>query len=837
MFRSKGRFSAQLRSGRRSSRLQTLAQTTLAAAAVMAVLPSNAGAVVVRGRLTDALGKPVNRGQVKLFQNGKVEAFAFSDAEGNYEIRSAASGRFSLMGIGAGYLPAVGIEFYGSTMEVLQRDVVLSTSTVRQDVSVTATGLPTPLPQLTAPVSVIDQRELTTRVGLIDEMRQTPGVFLVQQGQTGGVGSLFVRGGPSDGNKVLIDGVTAEDVGGSFDWGTVSSTGVSQIEMYRGPNSALFGTDSQASVVSITTPRGRTAHPLLTYSGDAGNLHTWRDEVGVGGTYKKLDYFGAGSWFNTSNALPNSEYRSQTSVANFGYSFKGDTQLRGTFRQASSHEGLPGAYDFTHRAQWGKQLDQDIYASGTLENRTTFDWHNLVRYGIARKREQAEAFGTNGTLLSYPDPYSTTGGTYTGYFGDVVTVRGANGYSATSRAQIYAATPYQQDSNRDELYYQSDYVFPKHIAVLFGFRYQNERGSFNESAYDLYESTSRRNFEYNLQIQGDIKSRLFYSFGGSLQKNHLYGLAGEPRLGLAYVPVRPGSGWFHGTKLRINVSTGVQEPALALEYYSLKATLLRDGDATDAANFAQIGPERSRTLDVGIDQNILSNKLVLKAGFFHNQFSHQIEYVDNVTIGYFLKQTPPENDPNFFGAEVNSQAYRAVGAETELEWNPLNHWFVRGGYTFLATTVEQSLSSDMVALYGGYPNENSKYPGIPIGSTSPLVGGRVFRRPPHTGFFSVSYTSKRFSANLKGALASRADDSTYLGGYSPSYGNDLLLPNRNLDFGYVKLDLGGTYQLARRVSVFTQLDNLLNNQHIGPIGYPGLPLSFRAGMKFRLGGQ
>ena len=65
----------------------------------------------------------------------------------------------------------------------------------------------------------------------------------------------------------------------------------------------------------------------------------------------------------------------------------------------------------------------------------------------------------------------------------------------------------------------------------------------------------------------------------------------------------------------------------------------------------------------------------------------------------------------------------------------------------------------------------------------------------------------------------------------------MLLPNRDLDYGYVKLDLGGTYQLVRSVAVFAQLDNLLNNQHIGPIGYPGLPLTFRAGMKFRFGGD
>ena len=81
------------------------------------------------------------------------------------------------------------------------------------------------------------------------------------------------------------------------------------------------------------------------------------------------------------------------------------------------------------------------------------------------------------------------------------------------------------------------------------------------------------------------------------------------------------------------------------------------------------------------------------------------------------------------------------------------------------------------------------------------------------------------------------DDSTFLGGSTPTFGNTLLLPNRNLDFGYAKLDLSGTYRVTSRVVAFTQLENMLNDQHIGPIGYPGLPLTVRAGLKVRIGGE
>jgi iron complex outermembrane receptor protein/vitamin B12 transporter len=92
-------------------------------------------------------------------------------------------------------------------------------------------------------------------------------------------------------------------------------------------------------------------------------------------------------------------------------------------------------------------------------------------------------------------------------------------------------------------------------------------------------------------------------------------------------------------------------------------------------------------------------------------------------------------------------------------------------------------------------------------------------------------------AAFKGAFASRSDDSTFLDGFDPNFGNSLVLPNRDLDFGYAKLDARLTYVVKRRVTAFTELDNLLSQQHMGPIGYPGLPFTVRAGLKIRIGGE
>ncbi|HSY68632.1 MAG TPA: TonB-dependent receptor, partial [Edaphobacter sp.] len=295
--------------------------------------------------------------------------------------------------------------------------------------------------------------------------------------------------------------------------------------------------------------------------------------------------------------------------------------------------------------------------------------------------------------------------------------------------------------------------------------------------------------------------------------------------------VRPGHRPFHGTLLRFNVATGIQEPSQIAQLTSLYTRLQQTGDAADIAtyNVSPITAERSRTYDYGIDQNIINQKLVLKAGYFHNQFNHQLEFIGaNGLERYFgipadiATQLPP--------ASLNSLAYRAQGLEMEVQYQPLNHLLLHGGYTYLASLVEQSFSSDAVT-----PAINPNIPGVPIGALSPLVGSRPFNRPPNTGFFAAEFISNRFSTAIKGAFSSRSDDSTFELNNDRNGGNTLLLPNLNLDHGYAKLDFNAVFTATRFVTIFTQLDNLLGQQHIGPIGYPGLPFTVRAGMKIRIG--
>jgi vitamin B12 transporter len=800
-------------------RKATIPLLTLVAAALL-TLPARA--VIVRGTVTTPFGVPLGNARVQLIQGKQVAAFTFTQMDGTYEIRSSSPGRFLLLTSAAPYTPSIGQNFYAARTAVITRNIVMQYSTVTPQLAVTASGIPTPLQQIPAPITLIPQSALATQVGIANDLRQSPGTYIVQTGQTGGPIALTIRGGAADANKVLIDGVPATNIGGYFDYSPISTTALTGPEIYRGANSALEGTGAEAAIVNLASTRSTALSPTLNYTGDGGNFFTYRNEAVVSGAISKLDYLAAFSRFDTSNDLPLDRYHSTNEIANLGYSIATNTTARFTLRNTDSAAGLPSAHDIYGISSSGKQSDQDIYSALTIENVLAGNWHNLARYGITRKREQVEQFTPTGqpvTTITNSIPQTT-------YYGAPVTLRGANGYTAAGQAAFLLPT-YDAVSNRDEFAYQSGYTFPWRIAALFTFHYEDERGRLLTTAAN--QIIQRTNYLYTLQLQGDIKHRLFYSFGGAVEQNQLVGLTGTPRIGLTCDAVRPGAKPFHGTLLRANLATGVQEPSLIAQLTSLSTLLQQTGNAS--FNIAPITAERSRTYDIGVDQNILNQKLILKAGYFHNQFNHQLEFIGANGLEHYFN-IPASIAAQLSPASLNSLAYRTQGLETELQYHALNHLFLRGGYTYLASLVQQSFASDTVT-----PAINPNLPGIPIGALSPLVGSRPFRRAPNTGFFAVQYTANRFSAAIKGALSGSSDDSTFQLNNDRNHGNTLLLPNRNLDFAYAKLDLNVVFTATSHITLFTQLDNLLSQQHIGPIGYPALPFTIRAGLKIRIGGD
>ena len=819
-------------------------------AGMMLATQSLAHAAAVRGQVTDATGAKVSGARVALVTNGKVVTAALTVADGSFQLLTGAEGRFYLVISAPSFRQLETPGFYAGRYDNIERNLVLEPEWVRQSIVVTATGLPTPQAQTGAATAVLGELDLQGRTDLTDALRLMPGAYVTQYGQLGMEANLYVRGGNNTANKVMVDGLDANDMGGGFDFGQHSTTGLERVEVMRGPATSLYGANAASSVVSMVTPRGTTSFPSFLFHGEAGSYNTSREELTLAGAHKKLDYMGTYSWLQSDNDLPHSQYHVGTVAANLGWQLNATTQLRGTFHYGVNNLGTAGAWEFHHVAEDANEKDQNLFVTGLLDNQTTAILHNSIRFGATRKRRQYGLWSVSGTL----DPDGDNAGSYTDYcygattFGDKVTIKGANGYSATGWAALDCATSYYQYSNgRDQLVYQGDVKITPHLAAMAGFSYEDER-AMSRSTYDGSTSSpnsrSRNNYNYRAAFQGDYKGRVFYSLGGSIEHYSLFGTLGTPHAGLSVYALKPRKGVFSGTRVLFNYGDAVREPSMTDQMASLHDFLNSAGDSTLASQL-HIGPIQApttRTYEGGVEQSFLTQHIIFRTTYFHNQFGRETEYVGGREILNVLNLTDTEKAAleqalgyyytYDYSLEMNSQAFKAQGIESTLEGGLGRSLFLRGGYTYLDSKVQRSYTQDNEWYAAGTV---VTVDGIPVGAYAPLVGARPFRRPAHTGFINASYSSGKLTGLFTAAFASRSDDSTFLLNADQDGGNTLLLPNRNLNHGFAKLDLGGSYQLRNWVSVYAQAENLLDQSHIAPIGYVSLPANARAGLKFSWG--
>jgi iron complex outermembrane receptor protein/vitamin B12 transporter len=795
----------------------------------------SAPAAEVHGVVSDPSGARITGAKVVLIRNGSTVSAGVSGADGSYQITTAEQGRFYLVISANGFRQLEAPGFYAGKFDNHEQNLVLEPTWVRESIVVTANGTPTPQPQTGASISVLGPSDLAQRSDLVSSLRLMPGTSVSQVGQMGAQASLFIRGGDSDDNKVLVDGVSAGDLGGRFDFGPLATTAIERAEVYRGPDSSLYGADAESGVVSLTTPHGTTSFPSFLFHGDAGNFLTSAEDLEIAGAHNKLDYLGEFSWLQTNNNLPLDEFHVATAAGNFGWQPNGSTQIRGTVHYGVDATGVPGAWQFYQVANNATQKDQDLFLSASFDNQTTAAFHNSVRYGLTRKREQYHLWSERGSGLF--DQYGDS-------FGYPVTITGANGYSVSGPVLLDFAGTYPQEnqlvSNRDALVYQGDYTVTPHLAAQIGFQFEDERGSEPGSFY--YAPVERTNYDYRAAVHGDFKTRFFYTLGGDLERYSLFGTQTNPRAGVSFYAMKPRKGIFSGTRILFNYGDAVREPSLTDQFYSLYSFLQANGGQSTIQQLGirPLSAPTARTYEGGIEQSFLSQRLVFRTSFFHNEFGRQIEYVGLDLIPELLPNLTPAQQNQLeqflqangaYEQSLNTEAYRALGVEATVEGGIGRSIFLRGGYTYLDAVIQRSFTNSDVALLGPLPTYN----GIPIGSDSPVQGARPFRRPPHTGFFTATYSAKKLSVMFTSAFVSRSDDSDFLGGYDINGGNSLLLPNRNLDPGFAKLDLGASYQLLTWLGVYGQAENLTDNQHMAPIGYISLPANLRAGVRLLWG--
>lgn len=774
------------------------------------------------GVLSDPSGAVIPNAQVELLENGVPVALAATDAKGYYSISWKLEPGLRLRVSVRGFRTTEkAIDTLAHTDESPE-DLVLQLASFSDQVTVISTGSPTPESQLGTAVTVLDAADYQGTRDIQEGLRLLPGLQATQTGQAGGTTAIYIRGGASDANKVLIDGVPVNDIGGTVEFANIANTSVAHVEVLRGPNSALYGSDALAGVISLTTARGSTPLPLFTYQAEGGNFGTYRQEGSLSGRRGKFDHFLDYARFDSSNGIQDGKYHNGTFTGNFGWNFSSASSLRATVHHDQVASGQPGAIELYGLSADAEQANEDAYFGVTWDDKTSANWHNQLQYGGLRLRSQFSQFAPAGT----PDSGFTLGAP--------VIIRGNNGYTVSGQALESNDGPpypyaYPGSTDKDFVYARSDYRFNSHLLGLAAFRYEDERGYSGGAS----SSIERGNYSYTFQFQGDILNRLFYTVGSGLEDNGLFGIAGTPRASLAWQVARKGI--FDGTKLRASFGKGIKEPALFDQLDSLY-TLLSGLAASPGSpsgpqliaqyHVAPIGPENSRSYDGGIDQLLFNGHSRVSLTLFHNEFTNGVEYVPPQGL---LELGVPSviAAEAVYGATVNSEAYRSQGLEAEIEHQATRDLFLRAGYTYVDAQIQRSFSSG--------PSFNPIFPSVAIGDFSPLVGARPFRIAPHTGYFEAGYRHNRLFAGLRGTLVGSRDDSDFL--TDSSGRTSMLLPNRNLDGAYQRLDLTSSYQASRYVSVEGNFQNLLSEHYSEAFGYPSLPFMFRLGMKFSLGGE
>lgn len=790
----------------------------LACASVTPALAQQSG--TVSGVVTDPLGARVPNATLTLTA-GSQSRETKSDSDGAYTFTNVAAGLYRVVATLSGFQPFSSEQTYVGAGATRVVNVTLQVSPLEQKVVVTAAAAEITQAQTGAPVSVIDAATLDAlnKPDVLESLRLVPGAQVVQTGAPGGNTSLFIRGGNSSFNKILIDGAVANDIGGGFDFAQLSTAGVDRVEVMRQTNSVMYGSDALAGVVSVETKRGRTRTPEFTYAADGGNFGTWSSDAGIGGVYKRLNYYSGYRRLETDNDVPNSDYQNGTYAGRFGVALGSKTDLSGTFRRTDAQIGNPNGYSMFLVADDARSTNDLTYATIAANSQINNRWQTTVRFGST----DSSSHYTNPTPSGIPfDPF----GFGANYVGHNVTLTGANGYSVTGQAILdYGGTYpsiFDSRTTRRALSGETTYAVSNSFSVSGGGRWEREQG-YDSLESDARPTATRNNGGAFVEGRATLMNRHYIAAGLGVEHNEAFGEAVTPRLSIASYLRQPSASSTGDTKLVMNLGTGIKAPSL---FYAQNSLYELVQGTPQAAGIDPIGPERSRSFDIGIEQGLANNKARVRAAYFYNTFHDLIEYLDKNALVRF-GVPPAVANATGFGAAVNSQSYNAQGLELTFDEAPRQDLRVNASYTYLSTEVTEAFAAS--------ESFNDAFPGIPIGAFSPLVGARVFRRPPNSGTFGVIYSPKRYQVALSMYFSGKRDDSTFLS--DGFFGNSMLLPNKDLDKAYQKVDLSGSYDILRRLRVYTSIENLLNQDYEASFGFPSLPLRARVGFRLTLGGD
>jgi len=475
---------------------------------------------------------------------------------------------------------------------------------------VTVSARATPLEDSSASVTVLtrDYIEASHAQSAADLLRMAPFLQFAQPGGAGGMATITIRGSKPSYVMVLIDGIQANDIttllGGSFDFSTLPLDNIEQVEIVRGPLSAMYGSDAIGGVINFISRKG-DGQPVLDVAGEFGSFLEREGRLSGTGKWGSLRYSAGGSYLGSGDQVEKDAYSNASAAFNGSISIGQKMNLDFLVRYLNDERtGFPagsGGPEFAILRQSLSDHAEQILAGTSLKGAIRPWWiYNIDADRVYRHEKNA----TPAVLDRIPPTFRS----------------------------LPSSTD-DTDFGRTHVGASSTFLRGPNLAATIGAGVRQESGSATGFLADTIPSAysiTRTSLLANVQVQ--YSNHRFTALAGlGFDKSTHYGEVTSPWIGANWRATES------GLRLKASWAKGFKLPS----FYALA-----DPNVGNAA----LRPETSRSFDAGIEQTFGKAGLTLAATYFHSDFDNQVIFSSAI---FKL---------------VNLTAVKTQGAEFELKY-------------------------------------------------------------------------------------------------------------------------------------------------------------------------
>lgn len=500
------------------------------------------------------------------------------------------------------------------------------------EVIISANRTSTTFNEVASSISILTEQDIINRgkTSVAELLRGVEGVDVIQTGGIGQQTSVYLRGGKPHHTLILVDGVEVNDpssITNSLDWAGLQTGNIERIEVLRGPQSTLYGSDALAGVISIFTKKG-TGKPKLFFNGEGGSLNTYKASAGINGTYSFLDYSLFLSRFSTDGiSAANSEYGN-----NEKDNFRNSSVLSRLGIQLLRDVRFDLFYNF-NRSKIG--LDQ---------NAKLGDDPNFI------SEKDDASFKALGTISLFDKSWEQNiGFTYLKHIGHLTD--GIDNARPTTYSDQYFNGSRMKFDWQNNFRIINNFGIINHFSTIVGVETETEKAYSKLSGgsdWGPYESNfeAKKVSTTGLYIQNQVKlfSNFFTSFGLRYDKHSKFGDAVTFRIAPAYFYT------YTGTKIRATYGTAFKSPSVFYLYDPFYGN-------------PDLNPEKSKGWDAGIDQYLWNERIMFGFTYYRNDFENMLGV-----------------DANY--KTINIDKAELKGIEVFVRTIPVSHISLTANYTY-----------------------------------------------------------------------------------------------------------------------------------------------------------